>query len=81
MNRKTVLSNYIPHKQPLHVNFDLWFKYHKKDLINLYIIFKQKMEYEFRIKNWSNIEFTKFVYFIFNSSSKNYKIEFENLVS
>jgi len=78
--RGTVLRNYIPHNKPMYVNFELWFRYHKKDLINLFNIFRETIEKEFYVnKNiWTNITFTKFVYFVFECSSKYYKIEFKD---
>ena len=70
-------SNYIPHKTPFRVKFIDWFNYYKKDLINLYTIFQDSINNNFertdiKVEFKSNVEFTKFVYMIYNSSSKYY---------
>ena len=70
---KSVIVNYIPHKTPKNINFDKWFNFYKKDLINLYTIFQTSInnKYKYNKLNWeSNILFTKFTYLIFSSSSK-----------
>jgi hypothetical protein len=69
--------NYIPHQTPFRVKFMDWFKYYKKDLINLYTIFQDSIndnfiEEDIKSNMKSNVEFTKFVYMIYNSSSKYY---------
>ena len=78
---KVSKPNYIPHKTPFRVKFMDWFNYYKKDLINLYTIFQysinQNFDYEdikadIRTGVKSNVEFTKFVYMIYHSSSKYY---------
>ena len=69
--------NYIPHKTPFRVKFMDWFNYYKKDLINLYTIFQDSInanfdEEDIKSNMKSNVEFTKFVYMIYHSSSKYY---------
>ena len=68
--------NYIPHKTPFRVKFMDWFNYYKKDLINLYTIFQDGLEQfdpsDIKADMKSNVEFTKFVYMIYHSSSKYY---------
>lgn len=73
MKQKCVITNYIPKSTPNNVYFNKWFEYHKKDLINLYEIFKENIIMRFphlEKEKWNNVLFTKFVYFIFNNSSK-----------
>jgi len=68
--------NYIPHRTPFRVKFMDWFNYYKKDLINLYTIFQDGLEQfdhsDIKADMKSNVEFTKFVYMIYHSSSKYY---------
>lgn len=71
----SVIRNYIPHKTPIRLNFNKWFEYYRSDLINLYSIFKENLKNnyeddEFKIDLDTNLAFTKFVFFIYNSSSK-----------
>lgn len=70
---KSVIVNYIPHKRPINVNFNNWFQCYKKDILNLYSIFKESINdnYKYNKIDWeTDIIFKKFVYLIFNSSSK-----------
>jgi hypothetical protein len=74
---KSVIRNYIPHKTPTRLNFNKWFEYYRSDLINLYSIFRENLKNnyeddEFKIDLDKNLAFTKFVFFIYNSSSKYY---------
>ena len=71
----SVIRNYIPHKTPTRLNFNKWFEYYRSDLINLYSIFKENLKNnyeddELKIDLDTNLAFTKFVFFIYNSSSK-----------
>jgi hypothetical protein len=71
----SVTRNYLPHKKPERLNFNKWFEYYRSDLINLYSIFRENLKSnyeddEFKIDLDKNIAFTKFVFFIYNSSSK-----------
>ncbi len=71
---KCVMNNYVPHKINNKTKFDDWFSYYRRDLINMYCIFKEifnKQYNDVEIEN-DNELFTKFVYMIFNSSSKHF---------
>lgn len=71
---KCVITNYIPHRAPLRINYNKWVNCYYEDLINLYIIFSQDIEKSYpnitiELKN-NNLLFHKFCIFIFNCSSK-----------
>ena len=54
-------------------DFNEWYKFYKRDLINLYMIFQKSVDERYNNTNveWRNNEtYTKFVYMIFKSSSK-----------
>jgi hypothetical protein len=74
MTRKTVISNYIPHKTPFYTNFNNWFNEYKYNLACLFGIFKETLEerYSKTINNeWNSEElFLKFCRFIYSRSSK-----------
>ena len=74
MYRKTVISNYIPHKKPKYPNFNNWFNEYKYSLECLFGILKENIEerYSGSINNdWNSDElFIKFCRFIYTKSSK-----------
>lgn len=68
---KTSISNYIPHRKPNRIDFNEWFSFYKQDLINLYCIFTSCVSSEYQYIDWkTNQKFTKFVFMIYNKSSK-----------
>jgi hypothetical protein len=74
MFRKTVISNYIPHKTPLNPNFNKWFNEYKYDLVYLFGILKESMEDRYidsSNNDWGSDElFLTFCRFIYKKSSK-----------
>ena len=74
MPRKTVISNYIPHKKPMHPNFNIWFNEYKYNLACLFGILKETIEeryFESTNNDWNSNElFIKFCRFIYTKSSK-----------
>ena len=73
LSSKCVIPNYIPHETPMDADFNEWYKFYKRDLINLYMIFQKSVDERYNNTNveWRNNEtYTKFVYMIFKSSSK-----------
>jgi hypothetical protein len=72
--KKTVISNYIPHKTPFKPNFNEWFNEYKYNLACLFGIFKETIEkrYSESTNNDWNSEklFLKFCRFIYSKSSK-----------
>ena len=72
-NKKCEIFNYIPHKKPRYINYDIWFKHYEKDIINIYEIFLGIINTNYpEYKNIYETEnnFKKFSKMIYNSSSK-----------
>ena len=74
MPRKTVISNYIPHKTPYKPNFNNWYNEYKYDLACLYSIFKETIDERYSESTNNELEsnelFIKFCRLIYNNSAK-----------
>ena len=70
--KKSSISNYIPHKTPKYINYNLWYKNYYPHLVNLYSITIQILNsrYENTKELLKEESFKKFCILIFNSSSK-----------
>ena len=70
--RQSAIFNYIPPRSKNFKNFDSWYSYYKNDLIYIFEIIKNNLhtKYSPDIK-CDNKLFTKFCYFVFNTSTRN----------
>lgn len=77
MSRKTIISNYIPHKTPIYSNFNIWFNEYKYSLSCLFGILKDTIDERYpesANNDWNSNElFIKFCKFIYTKSSKHVK--------
>ena len=72
-NKYCSIDNYIPYERDDNMEFEEWAEYYKRDLINLFTIFKGNMLRQFpflKKEIWNNLLFTKFAYFVFKNSSR-----------
>ena len=66
--KKSSINNYIPHKTPKYISYNLWYKNYYSHLLNLYNITIEILNS--RYENTKELCFKTFCIFIFNSSSK-----------
>ncbi len=63
-----MISNYIPHRKPISINYNKWKNYFYDDLLYLYEIILAILKN--RHNDNINISFNTFCLFIFKNSSK-----------
>lgn len=73
MKQRCVISNYIPHRQPVVLNFQKWYNTYEKQLHDIYSIFREIVteRYDDLDIDWNSyFIFNQFINFIYDSSSK-----------
>ena len=70
-NRKSVISNYIPHKTPVIISYKNWTDEYFKNLVDMFELVRQTINMRYPKNNInSNEAFNVFCRMIFESSSK-----------
>jgi hypothetical protein len=75
MNKKCVISNYIPYKTPKKLNYSKWYNAYKEDLYLMFKIVENILNINY--ENSYNIDYNDFCLLIYNSSSKYIRKEFK----